>query len=62
VKEKISQDRAHHSPLRGPFLSAYQRAIRHAHGCPEPSFAVEQHPCAIGMTTPLCAISFICKL
>ena len=32
VKEKISQDRAHYSPLRGPFLSAYQRAIRHIHG------------------------------
>src|SRR5664280_1560111 len=51
VKEKISQDRAHYSPLRGPLLSAYQRAIRHAHRRPEPSFDVEQHPCAIGMTT-----------
>src|SRR5271167_2247804 len=47
VKKKVSERRADDRTLRNPSFPADQGPIRHAHGRPEPTLNIKQHPFAV---------------
>src|SRR5260370_16862614 len=44
MQEEVRQHGADHRPLRRSHLPLYQRAIRHAHRCFQPTLDVEKYP------------------